>query len=132
MLYTQSNEANVHLVEKNEPIGISNMQEVKKSRINLALALTRLRKASGLTQKQLANKMNKDQSFISRMESKSGPSPDSNSIVSFAKACNFDTGYLFTLSDNEILAVSMNRSKESQRNFYEKMFKHNISPTLKI
>ena len=103
-------------------------------RIRLAIALTSLRRAAGLTQTQLAAKMGKDQAFVSKMESGSGPTPDTKSIAAFAYACNSGIGLVFTphahhlenAAITDAFAISMNEESEVSKKFEEVMLKHNV------
>ena len=109
--------------------------ELAEPCINLAIALTILRRNAGLTQKQLAAKMGRDQSFVSKMESGSGPEPDRKSIADFAQACNAGIGYIFTqhvqnvgaAAEDNVFAVSLNNKVEIQKEFAEALVRHHIS-----
>lgn len=108
-------------------------EEIKQrqSRIDLAMALVELRRGAEMTQKQVATIMGKDQSFISKMESASGPIPDAKSIAAFAHACNAGFGYIFVPlkhpegSNDDIFAISMNVDPEEEL-FSEALAEHNI------
>lgn len=52
--------------EKSEEF--AHLMEVEEAKLNVALKLAELRKSAGLTQKQLAQKIGKPQSTISRVE----------------------------------------------------------------
>ncbi|WP_065095584.1 helix-turn-helix domain-containing protein [Enterococcus mundtii] len=52
--------------EKSEEF--AHLMEIEEAKLNVALKLAELRKSAGLTQKQLAQKIGKPQSTISRVE----------------------------------------------------------------
>ncbi|MGI9333985.1 MAG: helix-turn-helix domain-containing protein [Gammaproteobacteria bacterium] len=58
-------------------------------------ALERMRREAELTQMELAKKMDKDQAFVSRMESGRGPMPKAQHIALYAEQCGFMTAYAF-------------------------------------
>lgn len=70
-------------------------------RHRLALALVAMRRLAGLTQKQVAAAMGRDQAYVSRMESSRGPMPRATSIEAYATACHANAGYIF-VSDEPI------------------------------
>jgi transcriptional regulator with XRE-family HTH domain len=97
-------------------------------RMNLSHALYKMRRNTGLTQSEVAQSMGKDQGFVSRMESATGPFPDSASLVAFASACHYVTGNIFIAEDpdqDDVLAVALGDSKLGDL-FNKAMFKHNI------
>jgi transcriptional regulator with XRE-family HTH domain len=57
--------------------------------------LERMRRAAGLTQSQLAERMGKDQAYVARMESGRGDMPKAENIALFASRCGFATAYAF-------------------------------------
>lgn len=59
-----------------------------ESRRNLSQALVLLRKHEQLTQDQLAKKLGWKQSMISRLESVTGPMPDTLTIQKYVSGCN--------------------------------------------
>jgi transcriptional regulator with XRE-family HTH domain len=93
-------------------------------RIELAKALIYIRRSAGMTQQQVAEAMKKDQPFVSRMESVSGPFPDITSISLYAHACHSGFGLVF-VPDNNVLAVSMSGEHNKQA-FSDAMATHNI------
>ena len=108
-------------------------EEIKQRqpRIDLAMVLVGLRRGAEMTQKQVATIMGKDQSFISKMESASGPIPDAKSIAAYSRACNAGFGYIFVPpkhpqgSNDDIFAISMNVDSEEEA-FSEALAEHNI------
>lgn len=85
-------------------------------RQELALTLHGLRVKAGLTQKDVAALMGKDQAHVSRMESVTGPFPDASSIVAYAHACKSSAGYVFVtegVDRLEVLAVPLGDEEES-------------------
>jgi transcriptional regulator with XRE-family HTH domain len=103
----------------------------RQPRIDLAMVLVDLRRSADMTQKQVATIMGKDQSFISKMESASGPIPDAKSIAAYSHACKAGFGYIFVPpkhpegSSADIFAISMNVDPEEEA-FSEALAEHNI------
>ena len=64
-------------------------------RRELARSLIGMRRAKGLTQKELAQLMGKDQAFVSRMESATAPLPKAQHIALYARHCGYKTAYAF-------------------------------------
>lgn len=54
---------------------------------NLALALRGVRKRAGLTQVELAERADMTQNFVSKLESPSGPMPNTDTLHRYAAAC---------------------------------------------
>ena len=71
-----------------------------RERREVGRMLERMRRSSEQTQAALAEKMGKDQAFISRMESGRGPMPKAQHIALWAKHCGFMTAYAFVRRDN--------------------------------
>lgn len=63
-------------------------------RANLAMALARIRRVANLTQQAVAKAIGKDQAFVSRMESVTGPEPTADSIDAYVHACGGEVAYL--------------------------------------
>lgn len=65
-------------------------------RRELSSNLVHLRKKAGLTQAQVAQAVGDwDQSFVSKLESATGPWPTSDSVRKFTEACDAGVGYVF-------------------------------------
>lgn len=99
-------------------------------RVKLARALIQIRRFANLTQLQVAEAMGKDQPFVSRMESATGPFPDASSISAYAHACHSGFGLVF-VPDDHMLAVSMSDEQDEQA-FSDAMAKHNIEKTCAV
>ena len=111
----------------NEDPGLKNKLKQMQPRIDLAKALYQLRRQANLTQKQVAKAMDKEQSFVSRMESVTGPFPDSNSISSYAHACHATMGYVFVSPNQEVEVLSVPMGVESDRDVFSNVMElHNI------
>lgn len=95
-----------------------------QQRRELALTLHGLRVKAGLTQKDVATLMGKDQAHVSRMESATGPFPDATSIVAYAHACKSSAGYVF-VTPGEVLAVPLGDEEDSAA-MEAAMHAHNI------
>ena len=92
-------------------------QRVRESEVRrkLALSLVEIRRGAGLTQKEVAATMGRDQAFISRMESTVGPFPNPKSIEGYAHACNAAAGYVFAFMDHKrIMTVSFGDQDEAE------------------
>ena len=77
-----------------------------RERRQLAGSLIGMRRAAGLSQKELAALMEKDQAFISRMESITTPPPKAQHIALYAKHCGYMTAYaFFARPQNEAAAL---------------------------
>jgi transcriptional regulator with XRE-family HTH domain len=61
----------------------------------LAIKLVRLRTDGNLTQSELAEKAGWHKSYVSRLESASGPMPDLRTIVKYTAACGAAAGLVF-------------------------------------
>lgn len=71
-----------------------------EARRKLALSLVEMRRSAGLTQKEVAASMDRDQAFISRMEATVGPFPSPKSIEAYAHACHAAAGYVFAITED--------------------------------
>lgn len=92
-------------------------QRVRESEVRrkLALLLVEIRRGAGLTQKEVAAAMGRDQAFISRMESTVGPFPNPKSIEGYAHACNAAAGYVFAfMGHKRIMTVSFGDQDEAE------------------
>ena len=69
-------------------------EETREKR-ELARQLVRMRSSAGLSQKELADRMGKDQAYVSRMESATHPMPKGQSIALYARSCGYVTAYAF-------------------------------------
>ncbi len=77
-----------------------------RERRQLAGALIGMRRAAGLSQKELAGLMEKDQAFVSRMESITTPPPKAQHIALYARHCGYMTAYaFFSGPKNEAIAL---------------------------
>lgn len=76
------------------PEFVARWRETRERR-ELSRSLVEMRLEAGLTQTQVAARMNKDQAFVSRMESATGPTPKAAHISLYAGACGYVTGYAF-------------------------------------
>lgn len=83
-------------------------QRVRRNapRWHLAKQLLASRREAGLSQMQLAQATGMDQAQISRMESVTGPSPDTDSIHRYLAGCGFVFGYVWGKADRDNLHVS--------------------------
>ena len=70
-----------------------------RERRTVGRMLERMRRSSLHTQAALAEKMGKNQAFISRMESGRGPMPKAQHIALWARHCGFMTAYAFVKRD---------------------------------
>jgi transcriptional regulator with XRE-family HTH domain len=95
-----------------------------KPRVELARALIHIRRTAGLTRQQVAEVMDRDQSFVSRMESATGEFPNISSISAYAHACHSGFGLLF-VQDIKAISVSMSDEKNEQA-FSKAMALHDI------
>jgi len=66
-----------------------------KSRRDLSAALGRLRRQAKLTQEEVARAAGWDQSFVSKLESATGPWPTQATLQKFAEACQGGVGLVF-------------------------------------
>lgn len=89
-----------------------------KERRDLSWSLVQMRRSAGLTQNQLAKAMGKDQAFVSRMESATGPMPKAQHIALYAKNCGYMTAYAFleapksdVINLHQLRAVGQNSSE---------------------
>ena len=69
--------------------------DATREKRELARQLVRMRSAAGLSQKELADRMGKDQAYVSRMESATHPMPKGQSIALYARSCGYVTAYAF-------------------------------------
>ncbi len=69
--------------------------ETTREKRELARQLVRMRGSVGLSQKELADRMGKDQAYVSRMESATHPMPKGQSIALYARSCGYVTAYAF-------------------------------------
>ena len=86
-------------------------------RRDLALTLARIRGEAGLTQRELADAMGRDQAFVSRMESTAGPFPSSASINAYVHACGAMAGYVFVMPGDglpHVVTVSLGEAGEAE------------------
>ena len=90
---------------------LDNALEASSQRRELALALYGLRRRAGLSQSEVAHRMGKTQPHVSRMESATGPFPDSASIEAYAQACNSAAGIVF-VSGNSVVTVPLGEKAE--------------------
>lgn len=65
------------------------------ARRSLGRRLEQIRRAAGLNQTELAERMGKDQAFVARMESGRGDMPKAENVALFAKHCGYVTAYAF-------------------------------------
>lgn len=77
------------------------LQACKDARRELSLKLAAMRLKAGLTQKQIAARMGKDQAFVSRMEQSTEPMPKAQSIALYAQACDVHVAYAFLEADTD-------------------------------
>ena len=79
------------------PVSEEFKQAWRKSaaRRELGRKLEGMRRRAQLTQAQLAERMDKDQAFVARMESGRGDIPKAENIALFAAQCGFATAYAF-------------------------------------
>ena len=74
--------------------------EATREKRELARQLVGMRSAAGLSQKELADRMGKDQAYVSRMESATHPMPKGQSIALYARSCGYVTAYAFLRPEN--------------------------------
>lgn len=99
-------------------------------RIELTKALYKLRQDAELTQKQVAESMGVDQSFVSRMESVNGAFPNNDSIASYVHACHAVGGYVFVSEADRGTMVSVPMGVPEDREiFSETMEQYHIENT---
>ena len=72
-----------------------------RERRAIGRALERMRRRADLTQVDLAKRMQKDQAFVSRMESGRGPMPKARHIALYAEHCGFMTAYAFVAREDD-------------------------------
>ena len=65
------------------------------SRRELSMALVAMRKAEGLTQRRLADRLGWKQPQVARLESATGPWPHADSLRAYASACGRSVGLVF-------------------------------------
>jgi transcriptional regulator with XRE-family HTH domain len=66
-----------------------------ESRRKLSSILLAMRKESGLTQRQLADKLNWKQPQVARLESATGPWPNRENLRAYTEACGRTVGLVF-------------------------------------
>ncbi|WP_170566017.1 helix-turn-helix domain-containing protein [Ruegeria atlantica] len=67
--------------------GLEEFLDRNERKRNLALALRSIRKRAGLTQEQVAELTGMKQNAISKLESPSGPMPNTDTLHRYAEAC---------------------------------------------
>lgn len=75
--------------------------EATRERRTLSLKLVDMRLAAGLTQKELADRMGKDQAFVSRMEMATTPFPKAQNIALYARHCGRYFAYAFLTPEED-------------------------------
>jgi len=76
----------IHKIARDRPDLTDHLDSTARKRA-LAIALVTVRKKLVLTQTQLAERAGFKQSFVSKLESPSGPMPETETIHRYAKAC---------------------------------------------
>lgn len=71
---------------------LARLWEEKRPMREMALALTELRRAAGLTQRQLADAAGWKQSYVARLESAIDRMPSPETVARFAEACEAEAG----------------------------------------
>jgi transcriptional regulator with XRE-family HTH domain len=77
------------LSESSELTALMAQTEPKRE---IALAFGRMRKQSGLSQKDIVERTGWDKGFVSRLEGAMGGMPDTETIARFAEACGVKVG----------------------------------------
>lgn len=88
----------------------------------LSMFLVNMRTSAGFTQRQLAEAVRWDKSFISRLEAASGPVPALETISKYAQACGFNIGLVTaTREDESHLKVQNSVSLQAGEDGFDKI-----------
>jgi transcriptional regulator with XRE-family HTH domain len=71
--------------------------DASRGKREIALLLARIRKAAGLTQKDIALRTGWDKAFVSRLEGAAGGIPDTQTMSRYAEACGATLGLVVAM-----------------------------------
>jgi len=71
--------------------------DASRGKREIALLLARIRKAAGLTQKDIALRTGWDKGFVSRLEGAAGGIPDTQTMSRYAEACGATLGLVVAM-----------------------------------